>query len=635
MYAGGEVTRSLGLDVIDLGQDDSDLDREIANWCRQADARSLEEGLSLAIARADAIADRRQAAAEIVARQDATRARLDVIETKRAQLDEKSTEFKTRRTELNGVWHALWEPCGVTPSDPTTMLEWLANYHDWVERREHWHSTSQRLAQVMAERDDLEHQLRELVDWSDTSLDQLFPYVAQRIETLRRDTQRRDELAKRRQQRQAECGELDARVSDIEDQIASWHQEWSARLQEWGFPAEWPIATARQVLTLHQRWTTLSQAYDQAKSRFEVADDTLQRFRSRAMEIFERVDRSEPPSTTSICHLYTELEAAQKVEQKRRRAEIERTRLRRLFDSKQRHRDQIAGRLAELLAVGNVATEAEFLRIADVAGRRKELTRKIDTLRSQIDAASGEYDWDSFLERLQTIDNGQLDAEIDEVERAKQAADEEFQDAVSQIAVHDETLRAWQGESVAVEVASELESLHGQLRDAVDEWAPLMLAQVVLQQALTRFEREHQPALLREANSLFRRMTDGRYCAIRRHLVDGTSLVVETKDGIERQPEQLSTGTREQLYLAIRLAYIRRYSLRSESLPLVMDDVLVNFDDRRARQTMRVLAEFGEDHQILFLTCHESTRDMAEKVLPNVTIHRMLDENTELMVADG
>ena len=79
----------------------------------------------------------------------------------------------------------------------------------------------------------------------------------------------------------------------------------------------------------------------------------------------------------------------------------------------------------------------------------------------------------------------------------------------------------------------------------------------------------------------------------------------------------MSTGTREQLYLAIRLAYVRHYCNTSESLPMVMDDILVNFDDERARSTLACLAEISKHVQIIFLTCHDATVQLANSVMPD------------------
>ena len=117
---------------------------------------------------------------------------------------------------------------------------------------------------------------------------------------------------------------------------------------------------------------------------------------------------------------------------------------------------------------------------------------------------------------------------------------------------------------------------------AVDRWAPLVLAEQLMKSAVARFEREHQPETFELAAEIFSAMTQGRYKIIRKRLDEAGTLLVETRAGAAREPAQLSTGTREQLYLAIRLAYVRHYCRDAEPLPLVMDDVLVNFDDARA-----------------------------------------------------
>ena len=64
------------------------------------------------------------------------------------------------------------------------------------------------------------------------------------------------------------------------------------------------------------------------------------------------------------------------------------------------------------------------------------------------------------------------------------------------------------------------------------------------------------------------------------------------QDGTLWNPERLSRGTREQVFLALRLALIRDLGRHDVSLPLVMDDALVNFDDQRAPLAARVLVEF-------------------------------------------
>jgi len=135
-----------------------------------------------------------------------------------------------------------------------------------------------------------------------------------------------------------------------------------------------------------------------------------------------------------------------------------------------------------------------------------------------------------------------------------------------------------------------------------------------MKRALNRFEREHQPAMLARVAQLLSQMTDGRYLQVARRFDEGQSLVVQRDDGEYLLPEQLSTGAREQLYLAIRLAFVLHYCDRHEPLPIVMDDVLVNFDDHRAHSTVEVLESLATEVQVILLTCHQRTVDMCNSV---------------------
>lgn len=78
----------------------------------------------------------------------------------------------------------------------------------------------------------------------------------------------------------------------------------------------------------------------------------------------------------------------------------------------------------------------------------------------------------------------------------------------------------------------------------------------------------------------------------------------------------MSDGTLDQLYLSLRLASLGRYLEQNEPLPFILDDLLVNFDDLRSAETLRVLGEFAKKTQVLFFTHHQSLVDLAKKVLP-------------------
>ena len=91
----------------------------------------------------------------------------------------------------------------------------------------------------------------------------------------------------------------------------------------------------------------------------------------------------------------------------------------------------------------------------------------------------------------------------------------------------------------------------------------------------------------------------------------------------ESMPPSFSRGTAEQLYLCLRLGFAESFAEQSVSLPLVVDDILVNFDPRRASTVARILARVAETHQVIAFTCHPHVREMFEAAAPGLRSVRL------------
>jgi uncharacterized protein YhaN len=101
-----------------------------------------------------------------------------------------------------------------------------------------------------------------------------------------------------------------------------------------------------------------------------------------------------------------------------------------------------------------------------------------------------------------------------------------------------------------------------------------------------------------------------------------------TPDGKRKEPDSLSRGTAEQLYLAIRFGYISNFAAGGEPLPIIMDDILVNFDPFRAVQATAAIEKLAKTHQVLFFTCHPETVSLFKKVSSTLPLY--LIENGQI-----
>lgn len=76
----------------------------------------------------------------------------------------------------------------------------------------------------------------------------------------------------------------------------------------------------------------------------------------------------------------------------------------------------------------------------------------------------------------------------------------------------------------------------------------------------------------------------------------------------------MSDGTRDQLYLALRLASLEQQLEVGEPIPFVLDDILVGFDDSRSRACLVALSELAIKTQVLLFTHHEAVATMAREL---------------------
>jgi DNA repair exonuclease SbcCD ATPase subunit len=173
------------------------------------------------------------------------------------------------------------------------------------------------------------------------------------------------------------------------------------------------------------------------------------------------------------------------------------------------------------------------------------------------------------------------------------------------------------------EVKLELACVEKQLEACSQHWQTLAATTHMLERVCEVYETERQPETLREASTFLKHLTDGKYVRVWTPL-GKNALRIDNQQGQSLPLEVLSRGTREAVFIALRLSLAAAYARRGVALPLVMDDVLVNFDTIRAKHAAAVLRDYAElGNQVVMFTCHEHIMRMFHdigvqvRVLPN------------------
>ncbi len=261
--------------------------------------------------------------------------------------------------------------------------------------------------------------------------------------------------------------------------------------------------------------------------------------------------------------------------------------------------------LYHLLQSAKVDSEESFLLQWNKAQEKSALEKSIRETQTRIQSRVGLGEvYRRFLESMEDADPEQLEHDLKEVlSRLSRVHEEQnrvnqeigqFRGEATQLASREDLVR----------LHNEMESKKEQLMNGAREWATLALAQDMLDQAKRRYEKTRQPQVFQAAGRMFSKITDGNYQGVEKPLESDEFRIVQGS-GRFISPVQLSRGTREQLYLSMRFGLIEDYETRAEPLPIVMDDVFVNFDDIRREHVLDILRDFARDRQVIILSCHE------------------------------
>jgi uncharacterized protein YhaN len=312
----------------------------------------------------------------------------------------------------------------------------------------------------------------------------------------------------------------------------------------------------------------------------------------------------------------------------KRQAEVFQEKIKRSGERIERLQVQIDQRQAEidgLLAAAGAADEEAFRRRAADYDARRNLDGDIRRLETHLRQLAGSGDAIVALEgELGRVTPEALTSERSRLEETIRIKDEDQKGAIDQRGQLRQQLNQLESSEELSRLRLEEQAVRAEVQSCAEEWAVLRIAAHLIDKAREKYERERRPTVLKEAERYFSHFTRGNYTEIRIPAGDDRILLL-APGGTTKDAGQLSRGTAEQLYLALRFGFVREFVRRSESLPLVFDDILVNFDPGRARATAEAIRDLSKSLQILFFTCHPATVKLLREVDNSATVYALED----------
>ncbi len=294
-------------------------------------------------------------------------------------------------------------------------------------------------------------------------------------------------------------------------------------------------------------------------------------------------------------------------------------RLQSVEEERRRTRQELSALFDEVGATNEVELRESLRR----AKRRRELERVIQGCERQLESRLGCGEAAAVVRRdLPCGDLERWKAEAERIDLALESVERSRDDAIRAARDSEAARRELEQSADLDTLRTRRAGLENELKQATRRFETASLARALIARTMREYELKRQPHVFAAASEILRLATDGRYTRVLQ-ATDGQDIILVDVDGKRKRTSELSRGTAEQLYLALRLGLVAEYSSRSVHLPLILDDVFVNFDPGRARGMLEAFDRFARDHQILFFTCHPAMAELALDICTGARLHEI------------
>lgn len=605
--------------------DDALLARERAERDALFDAILAEPSAAAAkayrkiVASVDGLADRRLAQAERLARRAVARqaherdiAALAAVEAALAALTEE-------RQQAWQAWQALFAPLGGEATAPAVMRRFLAEVERLREERRALSDLAARIEhgrrRLAEERPGLEALAAEIgMDGAPAqSLASLVRLIEDGLAALELGAREARSLADQLEANRAELARAQRSQAAAQAAREATQADWAAALAVLGLS---PEASPQEAAKAGELWIAVQGKLAQLDSldhRIASILDDRTGFAQRAAGLVDRLpsEASGDPAEIAL-GLMAALAAARDASIRRRTAHENLERYRHALAAAEAAQHDHDERLAALAAAAEREVAGLSSLAADLA-ERAAFSRELVAARAEL---TGQGDGlDEAALRAEAAEIG-----IDEAAGESQAVQAELNglmEADKQAALALGELRrrreAIEREAGAAGAAQALEDARGDLARITRDYLVLKTASLLLEAGLDRQLQTEQGPLIARAGGLFATITAGGFSGIATLYDDEERLRLAARrpDGGTTDIGGLSEGTRDQLYLSLRLAHLEAMAGRREVPPFIGDDLVMTFDEERVGAALQVLAARGSGLQKILFTHHRHVLEIA------------------------
>lgn len=587
-------------------------------------ARALPESFEAAVREADSLMDSLARDTGRVTRLEAERREQDRLVRDVQRQQEEVAKLEVRQAALDAGWQAQLKSAGLPAMPPAQVRDWQALVLSALKAFDEIQALSHEQGRLRALEDGFSRKLRQALHrlgmQSVAGEASLATLVAMGEDSQRQIQQRAQDEAKaagQALQLQKQLETYAAREQDLRRARDEARSQFSACLASLQLPADASLAMAQARLDEFSALRAAHASLQDIETRRASHAASLSIHQHVASNIAAALGEPTPVDLlmaaerwssrlekASRQHAQLMLSQQQIVASEQHVADVQ---------SKALHHQAT---LARLRTAAGVETTAELPAAEELSAQKRQALRDGAAAASQLAQASNKS-----RETLEQLLAGRLQEALRADATRLSHAVEQSDERVEQARVTDEAARIeLAGLNAQDKAASALEAMASAIA-TVRETLPLhirtRLAHSLLQAAVERFKERSQAPMLKSASGFFTQMTGSEFVGLVNDDAQQPPVIAARRPGGALVGvDALSEGTRDQLFLALRLAALQLQRERGVDLPVVLDDVLMTSDDGRAGCVLQALCTFSEQGQVIVFTHHQHLIELARRVVP-------------------
>ncbi len=602
------------------GKADADAVKEFASQ------KKLHIAYEESVNNADDISDRLRREADRVAKKAHLLSEISSFEEEKERLQSEKEQLNRQFHNLQEDWEKTWSRANIKPLSPQEMREWINLYRQLIQQSETINSHSTQIDDIANRIEALRTEiLSNLLSAGLQIEDKTIPlknligladsYVERNVNAINESLRLKDRLNELLKQKEKEEKEMLSCGQEIEELMP----EWSALVRDLGLSDQAVLFDVNVYLEMEQE---LFKKIDDAKGFSKRIDDIKRDAVEFSKNVNELISKAAPELQSmsvqlAVTEIYLRLLNAKqddtkivqiKKQMKQKEEQLEKT------------NKSILEKRAKLRIMCQQAGCADEDKLAEIEQKSKKavyLQDMIEQAQKHLRAYCGSKSLDEFIKEAEMEDVDAIGSKLIKIDGDIINCENELSEVDRTIGELENEMKRMDGGDLANESMQKAEGLLADIRTNVERYLKLRLASSILNYEIEIYRQRNQSPLLKRAEEIFTSLTLNSFISISTSYDENDRVVLVCKrpSGEEVGIEGMSEGTRDQLYLSLRLASLEKYLAENEPLPFIVDDILVNFDDRRAESCLKILTELSKKTQVIFFTHHKHLVEIAKDAI--------------------